>query len=219
MRIFALCLMSLGLLIAKETLSVQFTQDNDRVLVPKTKEFIDRLGAELLEKTGFLLKVVVVEDSQHAISTLDKNLDIPTDSLDSVAAREMYKQYLQKSEQHTPYAMIVMYIKDKKIDFVLSDRDVFDKKLEERVYFEYMVPLLPKGNDNPTQPQISAILFNGYSEAADLIAQHYGKSLALNIPRDESGGREFVKISMLFMLSILFGVVIFVYVTSKFFKK
>ncbi|MBR2113014.1 MAG: hypothetical protein IJ950_08885, partial [Helicobacter sp.] len=125
---------------------MQFAQDDDHVLVPKTKEFIDRLGAELLEKTGFLLKVVVVEDSQHAISALDKNLDIPTDSLDSVAAREIYKQYLQKSAQHTPYAMIVMYIKDKKIDFVLSDRDVFDKKLEERVYFEYMVPLLPKGS-------------------------------------------------------------------------
>lgn len=211
--------MSLGLLIAKGTLSVQFVQDNDRVLVPKTKEFIDRLGTELLEKTGFLLKVVVVKDSQHTISTLDKDLDIPTNSLDSVVAREMYKQYLQKSAPHTPYAMIVMYVKDKKIDFVLSDRDVFDKKLEERVYFEYMVPLLPKGNDNPTHPQISAILFNGYSEAADLIAQHYGESLALNVPRDESGGREFVKISMLLMFSILFGVVIFVYVTSKFFKK
>lgn len=230
MRAIALCLMCFGLLIAQNTsmestrdsVSTEFVQDYDELLVPKTKEFIDRLGAELLSKTGFLLKVVVVEDSQRAIATLPKNLE--TDNTESLAttpaqARQIYKQYLQEHISTKPYTMIVMYAKDQQIEFVPSDREVFDRAMEERVYFEYMVPLLPKRGEFPTTQHISAIMLNGYSEAADLIAMHYGTHLELNIPRDESGGKEFVKISMLTMLAILFGVLGFVYITSRFVKK
>ncbi|WP_394995566.1 hypothetical protein [uncultured Helicobacter sp.] len=245
MRVIVLCLMCFGLALAQNTMSeskavgyvpIQFAQDDDNLLVPKTKEFIDRLGAELLEKTGFLLKVVVVEDSQKALAALSKDLAIestesipnfaPTTKSDSrtsrdarAQARELYRQYLQDSALSKPYAMIVMYVKDQQIEFVLSDREVFDKELEERVYFEYMVPLLPKRGESPKREQISAIMFNGYSEAADLVALHYGKTLELNVPRDENGGKEFVKISMMSMLVILLGVLGFVYITSRFLKK
>ena len=235
--------MCFGLALAQSTMSeskavgyvpIQFAQDDDNLLVPKTKEFIDRLGAELLEKTGFLLKVVVVEDSQKALAALSKELATestdfapnPAPTTDShtsrdirAQARELYKQYLQDSALLKPYAMIVMYVKDQQIEFVLSNREVFDKDLEERVYFEYIVPLLPKRGESPKREQISAIMFNGYSEAADLVALHYGKALELNVPRDESGGKEFVKIAMITMLAALLGVLAFVYITSRFFKK
>lgn len=237
--------MCFGLALAQNTIteskalrdaSIQFAQDDDdNLLVPKTREFIDRLGAELLEKTGFLLKVVVVEDSQKALAALSEEL--ATESIDfapnsapatidfhishntRAQARELYRQYLQDSALSKPYAMIVMYVKDQQIEFVLSDREVFDKDLEERVYFEYMVPLLPKRGESLKREQISAIMLNGYSEAADLVALHYGKTLELNIPRDESGGKEFVKISMMSMLVVLLGVLGFVYITSRFLKK
>ena len=237
--------MCFGLALAQNTIteskalrdaSIQFAQDDDdNLLVPKTREFIDRLGAELLEKTGFLLKVVVVEDSQKALAALSEELatestDFAPNSapatIDShishntrAQARELYRQYLQDSALSKPYAMIVMYVKDQQIEFVLSDREVFDKDLEERVYFEYMVPLLPKRGESLKREQISAIMFNGYSEAADLVALHYGKTLELNVPRDESGGKEFVKISMMSMLVVLLGVLGFVYITSRFLKK
>ena len=195
--------MCFGLALAQNTMSeskavgyapIQFAQDDDNLLVPKTKEFIDRLGAELLENS---------RTSRDA----------------RAQARELYRQYLQDSALSKPYAMIVMYVKDQQIEFVLSDREVFDKELEERVYFEYMVPLLPKRGESPKREQISAIMFNGYSEAADLVALHYGKTLELNVPRDESGGKEFVKISMMSMLVVLLGVLGFVYITSRFLKK
>lgn len=242
MRAIALCLMCVGLALAQHTSTessaldhslIQFAQDDNSLLVPKTKEFIDRLGTELWQKTGFLLKAVVVEDS--TLATLGKNLTAestdPTSanhsqSLDSntsnnahAKARQLYKQYLQDTAPTKPYAMIVMYVKDQQIEFVLSDREVFDQNLEERVYFEYMVPLLPKRGEILTPQHISVIMFNGYSEAADLVALHYDKTLELNVPRDESGGKEFVKIAMITMLAALLGVLVFVYITSKFFKK
>lgn len=239
MRAIALCLVCFGLVLAQNTIiesrgvdsvSIEFAQDSDGLLVPKTKDFIDRLGAELLQKTGFLLKVVVVADSQKAIVALPKDLvgatemtNSPVDSAftgDTPAmARQIYKQYLQESAPIKPYMMMVMYVKDQQIELVPSDREVFDENLEERVYFEYMVPLIPKRGESLTPQQISAIMLNGYSEAADLVALHYGKTLELNIPRNESGGKEFVKISMLAMLTTLFGVLAFVYIVSRFFKK
>ena len=146
--------MCFGLALAQNTMSeskavgyapIQFAQDDDNLLVPKTKEFIDRLGAELLEKTGFLLKVVVVEDSQKALAALSKDLAIestesipnfaPTTKSDSrtsrdarAQARELYRQYLQDSALSKPYAMIVMYVKDQQIEFVLT-KAYFDFEL------------------------------------------------------------------------------------------
>ncbi len=198
------------------------------IVVPKTIDFITRLGTELEEKTGFLLKVVVITDTKKAIksalsdtqSALDSIDSLPPiESLDSQAAIALYAKILRDSMSNSQYAIIVFYVTDQKIDFVVGDREVFSQKLEERVYFEYMVPLLPKKDEMLTPERISAILFNGYSEAADLIAEHYGTQLTLNVPRDESGGREFVKISMYVLLILLFGVLGFVYISSKFFKK
>ena len=79
-----------------------------------------------------------------------------------------------------------------------------------------MVPLLPKQKDEILTPQlISAIVLNGYAQAADMIAHYFDVKLENNMPVDESGGREFVRFSMYVMLLVMFGIIGVIYLTRK----
>ncbi len=127
--------------------------------------------------------------------------------------RDRYKKNLTK-DLPQPYAVLVFMREDKKMDILSSTpKEYFD---EDKVYYEYMVPLLPKEKDEALTPQlISAIMLNGYSEAADMIAAHFSVKLENNMPVDESGGREFVRFSMYAMLLIMFGIIGIIYLTRK----
>lgn len=54
------------------------------IVVPKTIDFITRLGTELEEKTGFLLKVVVITDTKKAIKSALSDTQSALDSIDSL---------------------------------------------------------------------------------------------------------------------------------------
>ncbi|MGI0405843.1 hypothetical protein ACRE1S_00405 [Helicobacter himalayensis] len=217
----------------------KFVLQNDNFyLKPNTQGFIETLGAELYEKTHFAFFVAVIADSKKECENLLNQarannalleLALPnclqkiTDSKQNLKNFEKLHMYSNLNAQGEirnvlPYATIFIYPNDKKIDIDLSQnaQGVFDI---ERVYFEYMVPLLPKPNEELQSDRLSAVVLNGYSEAADLIAAHFNASLENNIPRDESGGKGFVKFSMYFMLFCIFGVLGFVFLSSKFKKK
>lgn len=103
---------------------------------------------------------------------------------------------------------------DEKMGIISSQPNTYFD--EEKVYFEYMVPLLPKQKDEALTPQlISAVVLNGYVSAADMIASHFDVGLENNMPIDESGGREFVRFSMYAMLFIMFGLIGIIYLTRK----
>lgn len=186
--------------------------NSDSLLIPKSVGFIDTLSNEIFSKTGFSLYIAVVdkipENLKHSVIG-DNFVEQDMKKL----YRDRYKKNLTK-DLPQPYAVLVFMREDKKMDILSSTpKEYFD---EDKVYYEYMVPLLPKEKDEALTPQlISAIMLNGYSEAADMIAAHFSVKLENNMPVDESGGREFVRFSMYAMLLIMFGIIGIIYLTRK----
>ncbi|TLD97239.1 hypothetical protein LS71_000290 [Helicobacter jaachi] len=181
-----------------------YVLDNpDWLLVPKSVAFVQTLSNELFTKTGYSLYVALVDKTPQDASL----------NLDSKASREHYKQSLTK-HLSPPYTLIVFMKNDEKMDIISSQPQTYLD--EEKVYFEYMVPLLPKQKDEALTPQrISAIVLNGYAQAADMIAAHFDVKLEHNMKVDESGGQEFVRFSMYIMLLIMFGILALIYFTRR----
>ncbi|WP_334091495.1 hypothetical protein [Helicobacter typhlonius] len=174
------------------------------LLVPKSVEFVEILSNELFSKTGYSLYVAVVDktpESQQNI--IDETL--PPKEL----AKLRRTQYKDSLLQHlkAPYTLIFFMRDDEKMGIISSEPHKYFN--EDKVYFEYMVPLLPKQKDEALSPQlVSAVVLNGYAQAADMIAEHFDVKLENNMPVDESGGRDFVRFSMYAMLLIMFGIII-----------
>lgn len=192
--------------------SAYVVDNTHKLLIPKSVDFVEALSTELQAKTGYHLYVAVVD----SVPMEDLFLESPQDStlkLTSKQKRLAYKNMLLEKLQK-PYTLIVFMKEDEKIDIISSEpKKYFD---EEKVYYEYMVPLLPKQKDEILTPQlISAIVLNGYAQAADMIAHHFDVKLENNMPVDESGGREFVRFSMYVMLLVMFGIIGVIYLTRK----
>lgn len=192
--------------------SAYVVDNTHKLLIPKSVDFVETLSTELQAKTGYHLYMAVVD----SVPMEDLFLESPQDStlkLTPKQKRLAYKNMLLEKLQK-PYTLIVFMKEDEKIDIVSSEpKKYFD---EEKVYYEYMVPLLPKQKDEILTPQlISAIVLNGYAQAADMIAHHFDVKLENNMPVDESGGREFVRFSMYVMLLVMFGIIGVIYLTRK----
>lgn len=192
--------------------SAYVVDNTHKLLIPKSVDFVETLSTELQAKTGYHLYMAVVD----SVPMEDLFLESPQDStlkLTPKQKRLAYKNMLLEKLQK-PYTLIVFMKEDEKIDIVSSEpKKYFD---EEKVYYEYMVPLLPKQKDEILTPQlISAIVLNGYAQSADMIAHHFDVKLENNMPVDESGGREFVRFSMYVMLLVMFGIIGVIYLTRK----
>ncbi|TLD93217.1 hypothetical protein LS74_003305 [Helicobacter magdeburgensis] len=192
--------------------SAYVVDNTHKLLIPKSVDFVETLSTELQAKTGYHLYMAVVD----SVPMEDLFLESPQDStlkLTPKQKRLAYKNMLLEKLQK-PYTLIVFMKEDEKIDIISSEpKKYFD---EEKVYYEYMVPLLPKQKDEILTPQlISAIVLNGYAQSADMIAHHFDVKLENNMPVDESGGREFVRFSMYVMLLVMFGIIGVIYLTRK----
>lgn len=183
--------------------SQSYVLDNPHwLLIPKSVGFVEQLSAELQGKTGYHLYVAVV-DSVPAHDS----------ALSSKESRLAYKSTLTHNLPK-PYTLIVFMREDKKIDIISSSPHTYLD--ENKVYDEYMIPLLPRERDEILSPQrVSAIVLNGYAQAADMIASHFGIHLENNMPVDESGGREFVRFCMYIMLLVMFGIIGVAYLRRK----
>lgn len=192
------CIPCLGFAITQNT----YILDNrDNLLVPKSVAFIEQLSGELFTQTSFSLFVAVVGETPSA------------PGLSPEQAREQYKKTLTHSLPK-PYTAIVFMKNDQKIDIISSDPGVFLS--EFRIFMEYMVPLLPKQNDEILSPErISAIILNGYVETADMVASHFGVTLDHDFRTNDIGGREFVRVSMYIMLLVMFSILGFIYIKRK----
>ena len=112
-------------------------------------------------------------------------------------------------ELNKPFAAIILIKKDKKIDIISSENDLFDRK---KVYWEYMVPLIPTKDSEITAEALSAIVFNGYIESVDLIADKFDTKIEHNIPKDEKGAKAVAQLILYIMLFSMLGIVAFMYI-------
>lgn len=168
-----------------------FVFNNDKILVSKSVDFIEQVSSELFSKTGVSLYVYMANSTNKSYSDFKNELI---------------------SKLHSPYVAIVLLKDNKKIDIITSNNNLLDKK---KVYWEYMVPLIPQKDDELTREALSAVVFNGYVESVDLIADKFNVTIYHNIPKDEKGAKLVSQIILYIMLFSMIGLFVIVY----FFKK
>lgn len=193
-----LCIPCLGFALTENAYVVD---NRDRLIVPKSVAFIEQLSNELFAQTSFSLFVAAIDQIPSA------------PGLSPEQARAQYKKTLTRALPK-PYTIIVFMKNDQKIDIISSNPDTFLN--EFRIFMDYMIPLLPKQNDEILSPErISAIILNGYVEAADMVASHFGITLEHGFRTNDIGGKEFVRVSMYLMLLIMFGTLGFTYLKRR----
>lgn len=165
-----------------------FVFNEDSLLVEKSANFIEQTSAELKSKTGVNLFVFMGEslgDSTYS------------------AFKDSFSAKLSK-----PFVALILFKNDKKIDIIQSQDDLLDKN---KVYWEYMVPLIPRKDNELTPQALSAVVFNGYVESVDLIADKFGVAVEHNIPKDEKGARAVAQVILYIMLFSMLGIIALIY--------
>lgn len=168
-----------------------FVFNDDKILPLKSIEFIEQTSGELFAKTGVNLYV-------YMANATNKGYD------------EFKSEFIKRLS--SPYVAIVLLKDNKKIDIITSESNLLDKK---KVYWEYMVPLLPQSDREMTNEALSAVVFNGYVESVDLIADKFSVKIEHNIPKDEKGAKAVAQVILYIMLFSMLGLFVIIY----FFKK
>ena len=171
--------------------SANFVLDS-ALLNKKTTDFINQTSFELFSKTGVKLYVFSNENLQQNNKSFE--------------TYEQFKSDLLKA-LNAPFVAIIAIKNNKKIDIIASNDEILSKDLRNKIYWEYIVPLLPKKDENPLLPAI----FNGYVEAVDLIADNFGVTINHNISKDEKGANLVAKGILYAMLFSMLGLVAIIY--------
>lgn len=166
-----------------------FTFNPDSLLNQKTIDFFNATSAELAQKTGVNLYIYMANSA-------------PTKQYSD------FQSYLA-TKAKKPYAVIALFKSDKKIDIITSDKSILTKDDKKKIYWEYMVPLLPQKDSEIGA--LSAVVFNGYVEAVDLIADKFGVKIAHNIAKNEKGAKLVAQGILYLMLFSMLGLFAFVY--------
>lgn len=166
--------------------------NDDGLFVKKSVDFVELTSKELFLKTGVSLYVF---------------MSIDIDSNDYINFKNKIIKQFQK-----PFVAIVLIKNIKTIDIIESNKDLLDTN---KVYWEYMVPLIPTKNSELTSQALSAIVLNGYIEIVDLIADKFGVIIEHNVAKNEKGAKMLAKAILYFMLFSMLTLFIIFY----FFKK
>ena len=164
------------------------------ILNDKTIDFINKTSLELFNKTNVNLYVMAI--------------DSPSKNGKVFEIYDNFKGYLMKDLQ-TPFVAIIAIKNQKKIDIITSDESILTKDDKKKIYWEYMVPLLPQKDSE--SGALSAVVFNGYVEAVDLIAQKFGATISHNVAKNEKGAKLVAQGILYLMLFSLLGLFAFVY--------
>ncbi len=177
------------LLSAHFVIANSFVFNDDLLFVEKSSDFVENVSNELFNKTGVSLYVYM--------ATKLKN--------DSYA--DFKKQFI--STLKIPFVAIVLIRDDKKIDIITSNSDLLDKK---KVYWEYMVPLIPQQDSELTPQALSAVVLNGYIESVDLIADNFNVTIEHNVSKDEKGAKMVSQLILYAMLFSMFAIIALIYI-------
>ncbi|WP_299546251.1 TPM domain-containing protein [uncultured Helicobacter sp.] len=171
-----------------------YVLENQNQLIDKTVGFIEILSDEVYEKTGVSLYVVALENLGK------KNLQ--------------EQEYFFVRNLKSPYALLFFTQFEKKINIITSPEveKMFDKK---EVYWDYIIPLIPKKDDELTPQNISAFLLNGFVDMADRIAEYHSVELEHSFPKQNKGVQIAVRTMLYVMLFVLLLLFVFVYLRRK----
>ena len=164
--------------------------ENQNQLIDKTTQFIEILSNEVFEKTGVSLYVVALE------------------GLKGTSLEEQQQKYLKQVKE--PYVLLFFVRNEKKINIITNaeSEKLFDK---QAVYWDYIVPLIPKSDEEHTPQTISAFLLNGFVDIADRIAETKGVTLEHSFPKEHKGVQIAVRTALYAMLFVLLALFALVY--------
>lgn len=167
-----------------------YVLENQNQLIDKTTQFIEILSSEVFEKTGVSLYVVALE------------------GLKGTSLEEQQQKYLKLIKE--PYVLLFFVRNEKKINIITNaeSEKLFDK---QAVYWDYIVPLIPKSDEELTPQSISAFLLNGFVDIADRIAETKGVTLEHSFPKEHKGVQIAVRTALYAMLFVLLALFALVY--------
>lgn len=169
---------------------ILFVFNPDSLLNDKSVDFFNATSAELAQKTGINLYVYMANNAP-------------------VSEYSDFKNYLNDKAKK-PFAIIVLLKNEQKIDIITDEsQKALSKEDKKKIYWEYMVPLLPQKDSE--SGALSAVVFNGYVEAVDLIADKFGAQINHNISKDEKGAKLIAQGILYLMLFSLIGLFVVVY--------
>ena len=168
-----------------------FVFSPDLLLNQKSIDFFNATSAELAQKTGINLYVYMANSA-------------PVNEY-----RDFYNHLNDKLKK--PFVVITMLKNEQKIDIITSDESnkALSKDDKKKIVGEYMVPLLPQKNSE--SGALSAVVFNGYVEAVDLIAEKFGIEIHHNISKDEKGAKMVAQGILYLMLFSMIGLFVGIY--------
>lgn len=169
---------------------------NHSLLNPKSIDFFNETSLELFSKTGVNLYIFAGESLTNANNKSFETYD------------SFKNDFIQTLD--SPYVAIIVIKNHKKIDIISSSDDILSLKNRKKIYWEYMVPLLP--HKEVEANALSAVIFNGYVEAIDLIADNFNVKIDHNIPKNEKGANLIAKGILYIMLFSMIGILVLIYI-------
>lgn len=171
--------------------SSEYVLDSDHQLYPASYSFIHDLSSELFEKSGVSVYIIAHESLEGQ-------------------SLESYKSSLKLKE---PFVYLIFLRKEKKID-IDGSKSVMEKINAQDIYWDYIVPLIPKKDSELTASNISAFLINGYIAVVEEIAQALNVSLE-NKYIPENKGIQTASKAILYMMTLVLLVLFILFLLRK----
>jgi hypothetical protein len=180
-RFALLMLLILNILNAKSLL-------NDHLISPKAADVIEKMGAELKNKTGI---------NGYLIATNDKIKR-------GVSVYEYISKYSGSISE--PFVAIVFAPNSKRIHLISKPKDLLNK-LNKNEILDYAIKVIASEDSNSLQSKYDVGLVQAYSEMADEIAK--AKGIKLDSTIKNSGGWVLKIVNTLIIIGSL--IVIWIY--------
>ncbi len=164
------------------------------LLLEKAGMKIIEISSEIKEKTGVSLYVSAVE------------------TLDGVELKEYEASDIKRLNE--PYIWLY-FVKDIKKINILHSKELDGKIDKNSVFWDYIMPLIPKKDYDLTNERVSAALFNGYMEITEQIADSYKVELKSAVKSEKWLMDDIAKYAMYFMLATLVAIVAVVYLRKS----
>lgn len=168
--------------------------DNDNLLFPASHPFINNLGSEVFEKSGISVYLI-------ALKSLDKQTIRSLE--DSIA------QYLRP-----PYLYILFIRNEKKID-IKGTTELLAKIPASNIYWDYIVPLIPKKDSELNPSSIAAFLLNGYIALVQELSLRENIKLDNQYVPETKAVESTTRIVLYIMTLTLLGLFVFVLLRKK----
>ena len=138
---------------------------NDHLISPKAGDVIEKIGAELQQKTGIHAYVIASNDR------LEKRANL--------------YEYVKKYEKHLskPWVAILFLPNNKRLGILVSDPDL-KKAYKDSQVKRYAIDILGSADSNSMQSKYDVAMVQAYSELADELAASKGVKLTQTIKNE-----------------------------------